>query len=86
MPSTKTATDSQGKYLNNAISLEQTLFAESMLFKVREYHLKLVGTLLGPCRSTTKRVEVEQTHTQRTDYRNPAAHAPRVKYALRICT
>ena len=34
-----------------------------MLFKVREYRLKLVGTLLGPCRSTTKRVEVEQTDT-----------------------
>ena len=35
-----------------------------MLFKVREYRLKLVGTLLGPCRSTTKRVEVEQTDRQ----------------------
>ena len=35
-----------------------------MLFKVREYRLKLVGTLLGPCRSTTKRVEVEQTDSQ----------------------
>ena len=45
-----------------------------MLFKVREYRLKLVGTLLRPCRSTTKRVEVEQidrqtdthTHTKTT--------------------
>ena len=35
-----------------------------MLFKVREYRLKLVGILLGPCRSTTKRVEVEQTDRQ----------------------
>ena len=35
-----------------------------MLFKVREYRLKLVSTLLRPCRSTTKRVEVEQTDRQ----------------------
>ena len=55
------------------------------LFKVREYYrLKLVGTLLGPCRSTTKRIEVEQTHTHKTDYRNPPAHAPRIKYALTL--
>ena len=58
-----------------------------MLFKVREYRLKLVSTLLRPCRSTTKRVEVEQTdrqtdrQTHKNDYRNPPAHAPRVNKA-----
>ena len=54
-----------------------------MLFKVREYRLKLVGTFTWAMqinnearRGGTDRQTDRQTH--KNDYRNPPAHAPRV--------